>query len=239
MKRKEASLCLLILFLFCISVYAKYKPFIPYWQSNTPPVVTIINPKKGAVSTTSSVAYSISVTDKEDGDSKYEEINIKEVLLQVMYVGDTTKLPSVLNQSMAKDDAGLAAIQSSNCFNCHNFNSKLAGPSFTDIGKKYSATAANMALLQKHILEGSVGVWGNVSMPSHPELTKEQAAAMVKWIQKSASSPDVMYYTGTEGKFTIAKKGEYLLTASYTDHGVENAHSQRLKGTDRTIIYYK
>ena len=238
MKRKGASLSLFVLFLFCISVYARNKFYI-FQQSNTPPIVTITNPKKGTVSSASSVAYFISVKDKEDGDSKYDEINTKEVLLQVMYVGDTTKLTSTLNQPVINDAAGLVTIQSSNCFNCHNFNSKLAGPSFTDIGKKYSATAADIALLQKHILEGSVGVWGKVSMPSHPELTKEQAADIVQWIQQSASSPDVTYYTGTEGKFSVVKKGAYLLTASYTDHGVEGAHSQRLKGMDRTVIYCK
>ncbi len=96
-----------------------------------------------------------------------------------------------------------------------------------------------MALLQKHILEGSVGVWGKVSMPSHPELTKEQAAAMVQWILQASSSPDFSYYTGTEGKFPVVKKGAYLLTASYTDHGVEGTLSQRLKGIDRMVFYYK
>ncbi len=124
MKRKEVCFCFIILFL-CISVYAKNKLHI-FQQNNTPPVVAITSPKRGAVSSTSSVAYSISVKDKEDGDSKYDEINTKEVLLQVTYVGDTAKLPSLLNQTIAKDDVGLVAIQSSNCFNCHNFNSKLA-----------------------------------------------------------------------------------------------------------------
>ena len=113
-------------------------------------------------------------------------------------------LPSLLNKDAAKEDAGLAAIQSSNCFNCHNFNSKLAGPSFTEIGKKYTADAATIAQLQKHILEGSVGVWGKVSMPSHPELTKEQATAMVQWIQQSAASPGTLLITPVQ-------KGSLLL----------------------------
>ena len=58
MKRKEVCFCFIILFVFGISVGAKNK-FRIFQQSNTPPVVAITNPKKGAVSSTPSVAYSI------------------------------------------------------------------------------------------------------------------------------------------------------------------------------------
>ena len=117
----------------------------------------------------------------------------------------------------------------------------MIGPSFNAIGKKYASNAANNALLQKRILEGSTGVWGNVSMPSHPELNKEQAASMVQWILQIAADANTDYYIGTTGSFQIPanKKGAYLLTASYTDHGLENDNSPGLKGEDRVVIYAK
>ncbi|TKK71583.1 c-type cytochrome [Ilyomonas limi] len=245
MKKTQVFVCLsmvLISFLYATAYSKKFnKPFI-IQQQNTVPVVKIINPKnKAVVNAASPVNYSITVSDKEDGDSKYDEINVKEVLLEVQYVSDTSALTKMMSESVQKDMAGLAAIRTSNCFNCHNFNSKLIGPSFNDIGKKYASNAANTALLQKHILEGSTGVWGNVSMPSHPELNKEQAANIVQWILQITTDNNTDYYVGTTGTFQIRsnKKGAYLLTGSYTDHGVENNAAQQLKGQDRIIIYSK
>jgi cytochrome c len=237
------ALCVVLISFLYATAYSKkfIKPFI-IQQQNTAPVVKIINPKnKVVVNTAAPVNYSITVSDKEDGDSKYDEINVKEVLLAVKYVSDTTKLMALMNEPMQKDAAGLVAVRTSNCFNCHNFNNKLIGPSFNDIGKKYAVNAANTALLQKHILEGSTGVWGNVSMPSHPELNKEQAASMVDWILQIAADTNTDYYIGTTGSFQIPayKKGAYVLTASYTDHGLENDSSQRLKGEDKIVIYCK
>ena len=243
MKKRQvfvSVLLMLIPFLYAIAFSAKGKAAFIIQQQNTAPVVKIINPKnKAVVNAAAPVNYSIEVSDKEDGDSKYDEINVKEVLLKVEHISDTAMLAAVLQEPVQKDAAGLAAIRTSNCFNCHNFNNKLIGPSFNDIGKKYAANATSTALLQKHILEGSTGVWGNVSMPSHPELNKEQAANMVQWILQIAADDNTDYYIGTTGAFQIlaSKKGAYLLTASYTDHGLENAASQRLKGEDKTVIY--
>lgn len=77
-------------------------------------------------------------------------------------------------------------------------------------------------------------------MPSHPELTVEQAAACVTWILKTAADPETHYYTGTEGSFRVTvppdskskDKGMLVLTASYTDHGLKSDPSQRMQGRD-------
>ncbi|SFP66140.1 c-type cytochrome [Parafilimonas terrae] len=210
-------------------------------QQNNRPVVKIINPKNNSsINSNAPVNYAITVSDKEDGESKYDEINAKEVLLEVRFIRDTTKLAAIINQPVQNDAAGLTAIRTSNCFNCHAFDSKLIGPSFNDIGKKYKTTAANIALMQKRILEGTTGVWGNVAMPSHPELNKTQALNMVEWILKIANDNNTNYFVGTQGSFHIpAAKGTYLLLASYVDHGLENQSAQRLKGQDAIVIYSK
>jgi cytochrome c len=207
-------------------------------QENNRPVVKIINPKNySTINSNASVNYSITVSDKEDGDSKYDEINTKEVLLEVRFIGDTTNLAAIIDQPIQIDATGLTAIRTSNCFNCHAFDSKLIGPSFRDIGKKYKPTAANIALLQKRILEGSTGVWSNVAMPSHPELIKQQALDMVQWILKIASDNTTNYFVGTQGSFRMpAVKGTYILSASYVDHGLPNQPAQRLKGQDMIIV---
>ncbi|WP_299466231.1 c-type cytochrome [Mucilaginibacter sp.] len=200
----------------------------------------IIAPKtNGNFDWDTQVNYQINVADKEDGDSKYEEINGMEVLLEVKYTDSKTKLPATTKAT--PDAPGLAVIRTSNCFSCHSFNGKLIGPSFHDIGVKYPVTSANIDLLTKRIKEGSAGIWGKVSMPTHPELTADEAASTVKWILKQANDPNVSYYTGTEGAFRTRpagteKKGTYILTASYTDHGLKGGTGKRLKGEDVVIL---
>ena len=81
-------------------------------------------------------------------------------------------------------------------------------------------------------------------MPSHPELTLEQAAACVTWILKTAAGPETNYYTGTEGTFRVTvppdskakDKGMLVLIASYSDHGLKDDPSQRMQGRDAIRI---
>ncbi|HVX25812.1 MAG TPA: hypothetical protein VHB70_05695, partial [Parafilimonas sp.] len=108
---------------------------------------------------------------------------------------------------------------------------------------KYKPTDANIALLAKRIKEGSTGVWGKVAMPTHPELSDIQIKNMVQWIMHNASSPDVHYYIGLEGNIHLQtsntnKNGAYVLTASYIDHGINNA-GERLEGKDAVVIKTK
>jgi hypothetical protein len=77
-------------------------------------------------------------------------------------------------------------------------------------------------------------------MPGHPELSDREIEEMLRWITKDASLDLVDYYTGTEGSFLpnppaeSDKKGALVLTASYTDQGIDG--EQRLKGEDRITI---
>ena len=213
---------------------------------NQPPAVKIISPKNNtSFAYDTPVNYEISVADKEDGNSKYDEINEKEVLLEVRYAASSAKASAILKKGLLPDAPGIAIMRSSNCFNCHNFNSKAMGPSFKEISAKYLPTAANAALLVKHIKEGSTGVWGKDVMPTHPELSAGQIEATVQWILKHAADPGVDYYLGLKGTFNLkapstkAKKGVYILTASYLDHGLKDISGKQLKGQDVITISNK
>lgn len=203
-------------------------------QDNQPPVVKIMSPRGDISGSGEQVHYAISVVDKEDGDSKYDEINTKEVLLEVRYVKDKAGVQAVMNKGIKDNPPGLAIIRANNCFNCHNFEDKGIGPSFYEISKRYVPTAANISQVARRVREGSSGIWGKVSMPTHPELKQEEAEALVRWVLQNAGKPDVHYYVGMEGVFTarMAKgsKGAYVLTASYLDHG-------RKEGQDRVVMY--
>jgi cytochrome c len=210
-------------------------------QENHPPVVKIITPKNNSpFDFDAQINYEISIADKEDGDSKYDEINAREVLLEVRHVA---KPSARINKNVQPDPPGIAVMRTSNCFNCHNFNSKSIGPSFYEINKKYPATKSNTDSLVKHIREGSSGTWGKEKMPTHTELTNEEIKSTVQWVLKHAADPDVDYYIGLTGSFRIAKPvsskpgGVYILTASYVDHGLKNAPGKpRLKGEDVVVL---
>lgn len=64
--------------------------FNPASTENHPPAVKIMAPKNNSsYARNALVAYEISVSDKEDGDSKFGEINPKEIFLEVRYLQDT------------------------------------------------------------------------------------------------------------------------------------------------------
>ena len=72
-------------------------------MENQAPVVKIISPKiNSSYRENAQVAYKISVSDKEDGESKYQEINPKEVLLKVEYVKDTAEALAKIGEQSEK-----------------------------------------------------------------------------------------------------------------------------------------
>jgi len=77
---------------------------------------------------------------------------------------------------------GLSLIKGSDCIACHMENQKLVGPSYKDVALKYRNDENAREQLIKNITEGASGVWGEVAMPAHPQLSKEQVSQMVDYI---------------------------------------------------------
>lgn len=203
-------------------------------QDNTAPVVKIISPKNNAtIQAGAPINYQINVADKEDGNSAYDEINIKEVLLEVKQM--------IAKQAAAlSEPAAITIMRTSNCFNCHNFTGKSIGPSFYDISKRYPGGVANTDSLVKRIRMGSSEIWGKEKMPAHPELTAGAIKTTVNWVLKHATDPGIEYYIGTTGIIRLKDAGRYRLTASYLDHGLKMAPGRgRLKGSDAIYISVK
>jgi len=216
--------------------------------ANHPPTVKIVSPRtESTYEENAQVRYQIDVSDPEDGESKFQEINSIEVLLIVRHFSSpeaAEAAEAAMSRASADDAPGLGTIRTSDCLNCHAFDARLIGPSFADIRKRYAYSQANVDGMSRHILDGASGAWGSIKMPSHPELTMEQAAACVTWILKTAADPETKYYTGTEGTFRVTMppdskdkdKGMLVLIASYTDHGLKDDPSQRMQGRDAIRI---
>jgi cytochrome c len=133
-------------------------------------------------------------------------------------------------------------IKTSDCFNCHAASTKLIGPSFQLIAAKYPGTGSVEALAGK-LVKGSTGTWGNVPMPPHPNLSIADAKAIVLWILNNNRDPNATFFPGLQGAFRSrqkpaadASKAAYLLTASYTDHGLKGAPGSAKQGTHTIML---
>lgn len=85
-----------------------------------------------------------------------------------------------------KDDPiyikGLEKVKGSDCTGCHQVDRKLIGPAYADVAAKYENTEANVTMLAKKVIAGGVGVWGEIPMAAHPNLTEEDATDMVRYV---------------------------------------------------------
>jgi len=205
---------------------------------NLPPTVKIVSPKPdGIFEENAQVRYEVDVSDPKDGESKFQEINSAAVLLIVRYFSSSEAAEAAMSRAIADDPPGLRTLQTSDCLNCHAFDARSIGPSFADIRKRYPFSQAGVDSMSRHIIQGTSGAWGSIKMPSHPELTMEQAAACVTWILKTAGDPETNYYAGTEGMFRVTvppdskakDTGVLVLMARYTD-------SQGIQGRDAIRI---
>jgi cytochrome c len=91
----------------------------------------------------------------------------------------------------AKDDItsdpvyqkGVALVGKNKCLTCHAINETITGPPYAEIGKKYlNMPDTIVGHLARKIITGGNGVWGQIYMTPHPDLSKEDAEAMVRYI---------------------------------------------------------
>ncbi|MEY3920366.1 MAG: hypothetical protein RL634_127 [Bacteroidota bacterium] len=83
--------------------------------------------------------------------------------------------------AVAKKD-GKALIEGSDCRTCHKDDTKLIGPAYKDVAKKYPNTPENIKTLAQKVMNGGQGNWGEIPMAGHPNLSMEDASAMVEYI---------------------------------------------------------
>lgn len=82
--------------------------------------------------------------------------------------------------AQAQDAAKLA--QEKACLSCHQVATKVVGPSYKDIAKKYASDKGAEAKLIKKVREGGVGAWGQVPMPPNATVNEKEAQILVKWV---------------------------------------------------------
>jgi cytochrome c len=77
---------------------------------------------------------------------------------------------------------GQALVDGSDCKTCHHPVNKIIGPSHAEVAKKYEFTQANVTLLAGKIISGGSGVWGEIPMSPHGDITKADAEKMAMYV---------------------------------------------------------
>ena len=142
-----------LLSLLCLIAYGQV-------EDNQPPLVKLLKPGTDEVLKWNTLlSYEIHVNDAEDGNSDYEEIAEREVILLVKYLADSASVDNYL-KGIQQDLEPVLTMSQSTCLNCHSSNLRLIGPAFELIAKKYQANNQAKEYLTQKVINGSEGVWG-------------------------------------------------------------------------------
>nr|WP_089319559.1 ThuA domain-containing protein [Pontibacter ummariensis] len=176
------------------------------------------------------IAYEVKVIDKEDGSLATGKIKPEQVAVTIDYLPEGfDKVAIAMGHRSADASAqlnkGLTLIEGSDCKACHGLDKKSIGPSYKQVALKYKGDKAAADQLVKKVISGGSGVWGEVSMSAHPQLSQADAREMVNYIlslsEEKAASPSLP----VKGTYTTALPegdkgvGVYMLRAAYQDKG--------------------
>lgn len=73
-------------------------------------------------------------------------------------------------------------LKKNNCTACHANDKKMVGPAYKDVAAKYKADGGAAEKLAKKIKAGGAGVWGQIPMPPHPQLSDADALTLAKYV---------------------------------------------------------
>lgn len=204
---------------------------LPLLVGNTPPLIRFISPQNGDFFTPGKpVSYSVLVEDAEDGSSA----NYDDLMDARAFVGAHWSKGEDQEETVYP---GLAMMRQNDCFNCHAVSQKIVGPALLDIASKYRGQAGALDASVQRVVKGSSGVWGEVPMLTHEQLTADQVQLMVRWIynlQPGKAGTDLT--RGLTGKIIAPEDPQNhicILEASYTDAGRAPAGSLVGKATVR------
>ena len=82
--------------------------------------------------------------------------------------------------------ANLELANKNACMGCHAVATKILGPSYADVAKKYAGQKDAEATLAKSIKAGGAGKWGQVPMPAQAQLSDADAKKLAAWILAGA-----------------------------------------------------
>lgn len=172
--------------------------------------------------------YSVQVRDSEDG-SMGNGIDPKAITFTADYLARGKDVTEVIQGHQANMEAsanlvGKTLYENSDCKSCHHATEKSVGPSIKQIADKYAGNEAAVKVLIEKVIKGGSGVWGDLMMSPHPQLSTDDTEKMIRYML-SMNSKGVQAGLPYQGSYTLnkhkptEKEGTYIFTASYTDKG--------------------
>ena len=176
--------------------------------------------------------YMITVTDKEDGSTADGKIPADRVLVTLDFHPQGYDMTKIAQGHQRSELPGKLLIAESDCKSCHLIGERSAGPAYRDIAKRYAKEVRAVEVLSDKVLKGGSGVWGEVAMAAHPQLSKSQAVQMVEYILSLAKEEKVVTLP-LSGKANFAvvpppgptATSAYVLTVTYEDNGANGMPS--------------
>jgi len=98
--------------------------------------------------------------------------------MKAIYVSLLAAAGLMINGAAQADEA---LAKAKNCMSCHQIATKVVGPAYKDVAKKYAGDKAAEAKLVDKVMKGGSGAWGTVPMPPN-NVTKEEATKLVHWV---------------------------------------------------------
>jgi cytochrome c len=176
------------------------------------------------------VQFTTRVSDREDGTLESGRIPASQVLVTAEYVKDGAVTNGGTLSVGAAHQAGLRLIQASgDCLACHQIDRKSIGPAYTAVAHKYHGDSSAVTRLVRKIRGGGSGVWGNVMMPAHPQLSETEAAEMVGYILSLADAKPTAASLPVHGSYMppssqdSTMQGAVVLRVAYSDRGANGA----------------
>jgi cytochrome c len=199
---------------------------------NEPPVIDIAVEGNDHFLPGSFANYSITVSDKEDGGTADGKINASRVLVTLDFHPQGYDMTKIAQGHQRSELPGKLLMAESDCKSCHLIDQKSAGPAYRDVAKRYEKDVRAIEVLSDKVLKGGSGVWGEVAMAAHPQVTKAQAVQMVEYILSLAKEEKVVSLP-LSGKASFAlmpppgpaATSAYVLTVSYEDNGANGVPS--------------
>lgn len=109
-------------------------------------------------------------------------LGVANIGWRIMRVSTAEKAADTLVAAKPELAAARKLVEGADCMRCHGLDRKFVGPGFTEIAQKYATEADAQSYLAGKIRSGSVGVWGNVIMPRHPQISEQDALQMASWV---------------------------------------------------------
>lgn len=181
------------------------------------------------------VDYQIVATDAEDGSSDTDPFLSERISARIRSYLPTAPIEEVIGHIEHPPQNAAALLSEYNCTTCHQVDGTSVGPSYREVADRYADREDAHAYLQRVLIDGSAGVWGEHQMPAHDYLSDTVREILVDYILELHDDSESLAVEGSIDFAAMTDPGEALeIKASYIDEGTLDAPS--LEATKSLVL---